>query len=137
MTAQLKRIQITRPWMELGIFKSHSWRLPSLGNFSTISTGNPADPSPGIMPLIVTGLLLARNLSATGSWDPDAKAKGLPKSLGPFALAPPPRDLSVPLRTYAGEYGNNLSIRVEGVQIIGFFCEPVPKSPSPDPKFFR
>jgi hypothetical protein len=75
------------------------------------------------MPLLITGILLARKLSLKGDWS--KSAGGPPQRLGPFALAA------------GGKAGSGTTIVVDGAQIIGFFCEPVPRCPTPSPNLFK
>jgi hypothetical protein len=137
MDAQLKRVTIARPWLDLNIFRSHAWRPGPAAGPAVVATGRPSDPEPGSMPLVVTGLLLARNLVVSGTWPEPAGAAEAPKAIGPFALASPAPTRSLPLKPFLSPFEGRLGIRVEGTQIIGFFCESVPKAPSPDPKLFR
>jgi hypothetical protein len=137
MTAQLKRVSVTRPWLDPRILQSHAWSLPAEGGFSVVSTGNPQDPDPGPMPILVTGMLLARNLDINGGWDGTPAPEEVPSQLGPFALASPAAARRQPLRPFVTRDEGALSLRLEGTQIVGFFCEPVPKCPDPDPEFFR
>ena len=116
---ETKRVGLTRPWLDLGIFSGHGWRLQASG-FQVVSTGRPADPNPGVMPLLVTGALLSRKLVLNGHWQSGGKA------LGPFALSGSPV-------TRNGQ----MTLTVDSPQIIGFFCTTVPKSPDPDAKAFR
>jgi hypothetical protein len=138
MSAQLKRVSITRPWMDLKIFRSHAWSLSGSGAFTTVATGNPMDPQPGFMPIIVTGVLLAKDLVLTGSWGSAAAQAQAPTALGPFALASTANAKGLPLHPYVStDEDGTLSIKVDGTQIIGFFCEATPKAPTPDPTLFR
>jgi hypothetical protein len=137
MDAKLKRVDFTRPWLDLNLFRSHAWRLSPSSGLAVVSTGNPEDPEPGSMPLVVTGLLLARNLVLSGQWSGDGNLAEAPRALGPFALASPAPNRSLPLHPFISTFEGKLGIQVEGTQIIGFFCESVPKAPSPDPKLFR
>ena len=136
MTVQLKRVAITRPWLDPGLFQNHAWTLPASGDLTRVSTGHPEDPDPGALPVLVTGVLLAKDLFVSGRWAGPADAELAPDALGPFALATPQGARGLPLHPYITTGGGELSIRLEGVQIIGFFCEPVPRSPSPDPRYF-
>jgi len=117
---ETKRVGIARPWLDKGIFSGHGWRLQATG-FKVVSTGQPADPDPGLMPLLVTGVLLSRKLVLTGTWQSSGG-----KALGPFALSGAP----------AARNGQ-MTQTVDSPQILGFFCTPVPKSPDPDEKAFR
>ena len=136
LAAQLKRVDITRPWLDTSLFFSHSWSLPKSSPFARVSSGRPQDPEPGIMPLLVTGVLLARNLVLSGPWDEPVGQREAPKAVGPFALANPPR-AGLLLHPFVSNGGGTLSVRVDGAQIIGFFCEPIPLSPTPDPTSLR
>lgn len=136
LTAQVKRVSITRPWLDAGIFHSHAWSLPKSGGFTTVSTGNVEDQEPGIMPLLVTGVLLAKEVLLTAVSGEASGHREAPKAFGPFALATPAQTQGLPLHPFVTSYGNALSVRVEGAQIIGFICELVPKAPTPDPKLF-
>ncbi|BDU74024.1 hypothetical protein [Mesoterricola silvestris] len=119
-----KRVNFHRPWLETGIFNGSGWRLWKSSGFSMVSTGNPADRDPGIMPLIVTGILLSRNLVLTGAWS--GGSPGRVKALGPFSVES------------ASVSSGKLTLKASGVQIIGFFCKTLPRSPNPDPtKDFR
>lgn len=129
LAVELKRVAITRSWMNLAVFSAHTWRLPAGSPVAPVSTGNPADRDPGAMPLVVVGLLLARKLSVTGTWSGDAgTGRGLPASIGPFALD----------RPHSAGQGpeEGFSVKAEAPQIVGFIVQPVPKSPTPDPSLF-
>ena len=117
LAVEVKRVNIARPWMDLGIFSAHTWMLKETTGFALVSTGNPADPDPGPMPVVITGILLARKLTLTGY---EGKAPG---RLGPFGLGAARRSGS--------------AITAPDPQIIAFFVQVVPKSPTPDPKLFR
>ena len=137
MTAQLKRVSVTRPWLDPRILQSHAWSQPDDGRFSVVATGNPLDPNPGPMPILVTGVLLARNLKISGAWDGTPAPEEVPTQLGPFALASPAAARRPSLRPFVSCDEGSLSLQLEGTQIIGFFCEPLPKCPDPDPRYFR
>jgi hypothetical protein len=81
------------------------------------------------MPILDTGLLLARKLTLTGY--PGSGAD----RLGPFDLGGGqgrPAMARHMTRTPAGTV-----ITVPDLQIVAFFCQVVPQSPTPDPRFFR
>ena len=80
LTLEAKRVRITRPWLDPGIFRGHGWRLLPDTGFAMVSTGNPADRDPGLMPLMVTGVLLSRKLEVQG---------GGGRGLGAFTLSCP------------------------------------------------
>ena len=117
---ETKRVGLARPWLDRGIFRGRGWRMQATAGFQVVSSGQPGDPDPGEMPLMVTGVLLSRRLALTGKWHVGGRA------LGPFALSGTPV-------TRNGQ----MAMNVDGPQIIGFFCTTVPKSPDPDAKAFR
>jgi len=128
LTVQIKRVKIVRPWMDTAIFSTHNWRLREGADFSLVSSGAPDGPEPGPMPVLVTGILLARQLSLTGF---SGRRQGaLPAHLGPFALKGP--QAAGKLRSDGGA-----GIQMPDPQIIAFFCQVVPKAPTPDPRLFR
>lgn len=132
LSVEVKRVAILRDWMDLALFRNHDWRLKPAAGITLVSTGNLADPDPGAMPFVITGILLARKLYVTASWSGDAGLRReVPASLGPFALPGPARLTSQP----GGETGG-FSIRADDPQIIAFFCEVLPRSPVPDPALF-
>jgi hypothetical protein len=135
LTVETKRVSISRPWFDEGIFRSHGWRFFQAGGFTRVSSGNPADPDPGMMPILVTGLLLARNLRMQGAWGgpPDAEIA----SAGPFNLRGPWTPTGDTLHTNFSFQHGTLTLVTDGAQVLGFFCRPIPKSPDPDPRAFR
>ncbi len=118
LTMETKRVNFARPWMDTGIFKGSGWRLWKSSGFTMVSTGNPADRDPGIMPLMVTGVLLSRNLVLSGAWSGGAANV---KALGPFSVEK------------ATVQSGRLTLTASGAQVVGFFCETLPRSPNPDP----
>lgn len=122
---ETKRVTLTRPWMDLGLFRSRRWRLSPDGGFTLVSSGTFDGRDPGIMPMVVTGLLLSRKLVLKGQWR--AGSGKAPKALGPFGLAGPGTVVR----------DGMLTLTAEAPQILGFFCTVIPKSPDPDEKAFR
>ena len=136
LTADLKRVYVSRPWMDLGVFHSTQWRLAGL-SYTTISTGNPMDADPGVMPLFVAGLLLGRRFVLTGDWGEQqaANPEALP-SFGPWAFLGPWLASGSLHPTVSRDVEGRMTIAVDGAQIIGFFCQVIPKSPTPDSMAF-
>jgi hypothetical protein len=60
-----------------------------------------------------------------------AQALGTLKAVGPVALAGPA------LKTTVTRQSGKVVVSVVGVQILGWFCETIPRSPNPDPKLFH
>lgn len=138
LTMDTKRVRLFREWFQVGIFSSHAWRLDDAAGFAVVSTGNPADKDPGILPLYITGLLLARKVVLTGDWTGQVATAPALKALGPFTL--PPASAGPKPTLKAGPkpgVGQQLVVTAEAPQIIGFFCTPLPKAPSPQPPWFH
>lgn len=137
LSLETKRVTFERTWLDAGVFTSRRWRLlPGVG-FPKVSTGHPEDPDPGPMPLMITGVLLSRHMVLQGAWS-QASAPGALKAIGPFAISAGSGD--VPGRVLAAHtsvQNGVLTIRVDGPQILGFFCRAVPRCPDPDAKAFR
>ncbi len=130
----LKRVDVVRPWMDPQLFYSRSWRLLKSSPFKLVSSGKPEASEPGVMPYLVTGLLLARDLEITGTWpkaDVDRLlASGSAQSLGPFALSAAKAGT---VKTTVQEKGGTLTIKIQGYQIIAYLCDVLPRVPDPDP----
>jgi hypothetical protein len=118
--------------------QAHTWLLKDGAGFTLVSSGNPADPDPGPMPILITGVLLARKLVLTGFQTQVAADGGipLPDRLGQFDLGGPQAGRLALTRRIAMTAGGT-SIAVADPQIIAFFCRIVPRSPTPDLKFFK
>ena len=126
LKVNLKRVVVARPWLDLDLFSARTWQLPEGAGFTMVSTGNLADPDPGMMPLVVTGFLLARNLTLTWSKGQGEAPETAPAQVGPFRLG----------AAQTRKSGGETVISAPDPQIIAFFCEVVPRSPDPDPKLF-
>ena len=125
LTMQTKRIRISRPWLDPSLFTSQQWLLPSWCGIGVVATGNLTDPNPGVMPMVITGLLLSRNLSIKGQWA--AGNDSSPAALGPFNLAK--------AQSTSTQANGLMSINCAGPQIIGYFCTVLPKTPNPGKNF--
>ena len=139
LSVQTKRVNLIRPWLSTAIFYSPSWRLSASCGFTQVASGNPLEPDPGLMPLMVTGVLLGRNLvikgkGREGGQGPDRSDPPL-EALGPFALATPHGGKGPGRPSRVTTDAAELSITCEAPQIIGFFCEALPKCPNPRPDF--
>ena len=139
LSVETKRVRIIRPWLAPALLTKRNWRLAPECGFPAVSTGNLADTQPGMMPLLVTGILLGRNLVIKGNWKQNGKTPavgGKPLSeLGPFNLLGATTRAGGPHAQAGAAPSGELSITAEGTQIIGFFCEVLPKCPDPDSTF--
>lgn len=107
-----------RPWFNELLFRTSGWYL-SGQPAGFCSSGNTSDNN-GVLPLVPTGMLIGRNIKITADWSDsdaavlaDAASKDTSASLGPFVISDPGGDDTT-------------------VQIIGWFSNPVPLSPTVD-----
>ena len=130
-----QRVQILRPWLQNMLLGLGSWSQPGQRR-NTYSTGS-ADGNLGCFPLLPVAMIVARDIAITADWDPEDKellaasiADGSRLSLGPFAIS--------------GSYGassrenrlgariDDQTVRVPGLQLIGWISELVPACPPLD-----
>ena len=109
-------VAFRRPWLDLLVFKIGNWFIP--GQSSGFCSSGSAKLNDGILPLLPTGMLIAKDVSLDANWHEDdqaiidkLKATGETGSLGPLLIS--------------GNKTNNSSI-----QIIGWVSDVVPFSPS-------
>lgn len=141
LTFEMCQVPIVRPWLKTPFLTSKAWKLDprspevqSRGEF--LNDG--AMPPNGIMPAYPTSVLFIRNLvldfgqynseyaSAFKSDKADASA-----GWGPFSV-----DANYSSSSYKSDFkshSDSQGIRVDGMQIIGFNCHVLPKSPDPLP----
>jgi hypothetical protein len=135
-------IAVNRDWMNDTVFHSVAWRWGSgAPDPSLISDGGDAAHGitpKGQMPFLITGLLLARNVSLTANWTSDLKTTydhqtsgGASVGWGPFSFG------GHYVKTEHSDYrkadvsGNTISSA--DPQVIGFFVEVLPLSPNRSP----
>ncbi len=133
---KVKRVEVLRPWIDQEIFYSRSWRLMRSSPIPLVSSGQPEAKDAGIMPRLVTGLVLAKDLEITGTWSKDEITRALNaktgQALGPFSISS--AQAQGPLKTsLVDRGGGQLTLKIEGVQILAYLCDVLPKVPDPDP----
>jgi hypothetical protein len=139
LSFQMCQVPIIRPWFKRNFIASNYWRYdkksPSVANAVLSDGGNPPK---GKMVAYPTSIVFIRNLELkfaenTGfsNWMKKEIDGGGGISIGPFFAG--------------GSYGasssqsvsnythNSQSVKVPGMQIIGFKCHVLPKSPNPNP----
>jgi len=132
---QLTMVPIRRTWLDATIFSNRAWRLDPNINNSVYSDG--ATPADGKMPAIITGMILAREVSLGMNMTTERnssfasqlaiKASG---GFGPFRVKGSfSRNAS---RTTHDYVMSSAGINVPGMQIIGFICQRIPTCPNPD-----
>jgi len=138
LSLEFKRVRFSRPWYDQGLERNRGWRMPARSGFRQVSSGKPLGPEPGVMPLKVTGALLARKvvLIGDGGAGDATRLAGL-QALGPVRLKGDGAGSALRTTVDARSRPGKVVISVEGMQILGWFCETVPLSPNPDPDWFR
>ncbi len=66
-------VRFTRPWMDFTLFKTHGWWLT--GQSSGYCSSGRRDINSGVLPLITTGMIIARSVEFEGDWDPEDQKK--------------------------------------------------------------
>jgi hypothetical protein len=139
---EMTQIGLQRSWMDDLVFHSNTWQWGSgAPDCSLISDGGNADQGvtpQGQMPFLITGLLLARNVSLSGSWSADLKTTydsmthgGASVGWGPFSFGG--SYVSSTHNDYHSAQVSGSTITFAEPQIIGFFVEVLPVSPKPSP----
>jgi hypothetical protein len=105
-------VQLRRPWLNLLVFESGGWYLS--GQPEGFCSSGKADDNAGVLPLLPTGMLLARDVSIDAEWSKSdqafidsANSSNKPVFLGPLAF----------------------QAERSSVQIIGWVSSLVPYSP--------
>jgi hypothetical protein len=136
------RVRLIRPWLKDSIFSLKSWAWKRIHDSTLLSDGGNIDlPIPieplGRMPVVVTSLLVARNLKISASWSEFDKELiqssfrgGLSVGYGPFRLRGSYSQDSTSIdETYKFE---NNTLSIDAPQIIGYLGTVLPKCPDPD-----
>lgn len=137
LSVDLIQVPLQRPWMTTWVFSSRGWQGGStLGGDGSICSGG--SPLSGIMPLLPTSMILARNLRVNLDMTSEvnrAAASQFSASAsvgwGPFSVRGNySRSTSSSSHDFV-QTGNGITC--PGTQIIGFVCEVLPRSPNHDP----
>ena len=143
VSMEMMRATLLRPWLDPLVFRAQAWRFSqAMFPNQLISSGTfiPGQmPANTLMPLLPTGVLIARNVSISGTFSHEdqtkiAEAAGGETSVGwgPFAISGHYNQSSSSDVSHAST--TNTSIANQDAQIIGFFCDVLPMSPNPDPR---
>lgn len=142
LTLELTQVAVDRPWMDSLVFHSNAWRWSTgAPSCDLISDGGDAEHGvtpKGQMPFLITGLLLARNVSLTGKWSAGLQTTydslthgGASVGWGPFSFGG--SYVSSEHTDYHKAQISGNTISFVDPQIIGFFVEILPLSPNPSP----
>jgi hypothetical protein len=135
------QVPIIRPWFKTPFLTSKAWKLDH-GNPEVQSKGEVLSdgnmPPDGIMPGYPTAIIFIRNLrlnfgNATGSMSANFNSHSTQASAGwgPFSVKGNYAHQDSHREQHAKS--DSQGITVEGMQIIGFNCHVLPKSPNPLP----
>ncbi len=145
MSFEIAQIPIARPWFRTAFLTSHYWRFDQN---NVVVKGdqlcNGANPPNGKMPAYATTAIFIRKLSlsfgeSSGFSDFVTNAQSSSTSGGGFVAIGPffgggsgssRSGSGDERRDYGYKFANN-TMTVEGMQLIGFKCHVMPKSPDP------
>ncbi len=143
LSCKLLRVALDRPWMNPRVLSSRAWRwdrgTPADGTY--LSTGgdirNDVVPK-GTMTVLPTAAILARGLEIRGSFGKpivdelnSLMAANASVGIGPFSVAG-----RLSMADQAGARKGTITtsgISAPDVQLVGFICDVLPRSPDPDP----
>ena len=146
------RVDFRRPWLNCTPFSDRRWRFacgtdPEVKKWVVSSGpqpdvgGKPQYPS-GIMPVIPTGFLIARNATVTGNFSKDFRdyykqtiSASHSGGFGPFRIRGSYNETVEKTDVNADTASNGFTIG--NPQVIGFFVEVLPASPDPLPGLFQ
>jgi hypothetical protein len=147
MSFEIAQIPIARPWLRTAFLTSHGWRFDQnnvITRSDRLSDGG--SPPNGKMPAYATTAIFVRKLAlsfgdSSGFSDFVTNARSSSTSAGGFATFGPfflggtgshRSGSGDTKRDYGYRYENN-TMFVDTMQLIGFKCHIMPKSPDPDP----
>lgn len=142
ISMDVMRATIMRPWLEPLVFRAHTWRLskasPLYGSVISKGTFIPGEAKAGAMPLLPTGILVARNVQIGAQFshqDQTTVERALSASAsvgwGPFAIQGHYGQREESSLSHGSATGTTISNA--DPQILAFFCDVLPLCPSPDP----
>lgn len=144
ISVEVKRVLIERPWLDNELFRCRAWKIDGVPPASaglTVHKNSPSD-----MPLLITSILLARNIAIDlGDFTTQAEAERTLRfdNFGPVTLHGAllfGRGKADAICRLSGTYKDGKQVFGSGItypgeEIIGFICDQVPNSPNPDPKY--
>ena len=147
MSFEIAQIPIVRPWFRTAFMNSKAWRFDQ--NNVTVKGDKLSDggsPPRGMMPAYPMTCIFVRNVSLSMSNSSglqtfmddhraDSQSGGGGFSLGPFSFGASASHSSAS-GSSSSDWGykfENNTLHIPGMQLIGFKCHIMPKSPDPDP----
>ncbi len=143
MTFEISRVDINRPWLEGSVFESNAWRWRKGNTARNKLISDGADSFSGktagdvYMPFLPVALLLARNVTLTGDWTDKLDTTCNTQTSGGGSIGWGPFQLGGSTSSSTADAYKNYkisgnTITLTSPQIIGFFVQVLPESPSPD-----
>jgi hypothetical protein len=140
--------QIVRPWLHVSFMKSKAWRFDQNNpDVKSEMINDGAMPPKGLLPAYPTSMVFVRNLKlrmgkskAFQDFMDEQKSKsteaGGSASFGPFSLGGGGSYSSASgnKKKSSGYSYSSEGMDVPGMQVIGFKCNVMPKSPQPNPQ---
>jgi len=138
LSFELGVIQVYRSWLDGTLFSMGGWTMGaafpkgkiSTGDLTTAKTGGTQVP----LPLIPTAVIVARNIQITGNWSTqdqshiaEATSGSASVGWGPFAISGHYQNSSS--QDAFSSTVQNGSIKVPGLQVIGWLSQIIPLSP--------
>jgi hypothetical protein len=147
MSFEICQVNIVRPWLKTSYLNSKTWRFdpgnPDVKN-NLLSDG--ASPPNGLMPAYPTSIILVRNLvldfgnnqgaqSFMTQQSSNSQGGGVGFSFGPFSIGADAshHNASGSTTSQASYSWSDQGLSIPGMQIIGYRCHVLPKSPNPSP----
>ncbi|MDX1414880.1 MAG: hypothetical protein R3293_11865 [Candidatus Promineifilaceae bacterium] len=140
MRFKLARSTVARPWFNLDFLLSAFWRFDQNNTIvrnAMISDGE--RPANGLLPAIITDVIFVRDLEldfGESNSEFERKTKevsgGGGVAFGPFHIGGRHTSTNDD-RTYEAHWSSQ-GVKINGMQIIGFICYMLPKSPDPHPE---
>lgn len=138
ITFELATIPILRGWLDGDVFSSRSWDLDRGLYSPSENLSDGGMPPTGTMVMYPTSILFVRNLrinfdrsSTNDTYAMDQISGSASGGWGPFSFKA--NYFSETITTTHDFVADAAGVSVAGMQIIGFGCTVIPKSPNPDP----
>ncbi|MBD2115014.1 MULTISPECIES: hypothetical protein [Cyanophyceae] len=147
LSFKIAQVMVTRPWFKTAFLNSKTWRFdqnnPDSKSQMVSDGGNPAK---GLIPAYPTSMVVIKDLELSlgqssgfsdylSEYERSSASGGGALSLGPFNLGGShKRSTSLGETTFKHGYSfDGQTMKVPGMQVIGFKCHVLPKSPNPLP----
>lgn len=127
-------VTFRRPWLMFNLLGTQGWNLQNLYPKGKISNGSKSNQDNSLMPLLPTGMVVARNIRISAQWDSSEydyikkqTQAGGGFGIGPFRIGGSYAHSSTN-ETFSSAFAGD-SIVTPGVQIIGWVSQVVPFCP--------